>query len=123
MLQPHIVKTLEQASRFIFVPTTEQEYDRLVELLDALTDIVRDDENHPLARMMDVIGTLIEIYEDEHVPEPAANPIEALKHFMAIHQLRQKDLPEIGSQGVVSDILNGRRELNLRQIRALEPAL
>jgi HTH-type transcriptional regulator/antitoxin HigA len=38
---------------------------------------------------------------------------------MAQHGLRQADLPEIGSQGVVSEILAGRRELNLRQVRAL----
>jgi HTH-type transcriptional regulator/antitoxin HigA len=38
---------------------------------------------------------------------------------MEQHGLRQADLPEIGSQGVVSEILSGRRELNLRQIRAL----
>ena len=35
------------------------------------------------------------------------------------HGLRQSDLPEIGSQGVVSEILNGKRELNVRQIREL----
>jgi HTH-type transcriptional regulator/antitoxin HigA len=38
---------------------------------------------------------------------------------MQQHGLRQGDLPEIGSQGVVSEILSGRRELNIRQIRAL----
>jgi HTH-type transcriptional regulator/antitoxin HigA len=35
------------------------------------------------------------------------------------HGLRQADLPEVGSQGVVSEVLAGRRELNTRQIRAL----
>jgi HTH-type transcriptional regulator/antitoxin HigA len=35
------------------------------------------------------------------------------------HNLRQSDLPEVGSQGVVSEILSGKRELNVRQIRAL----
>ena len=38
---------------------------------------------------------------------------------MAEHDLRQADLPEVGSQGVVSEILSGKRELNVRQIRAL----
>ena len=45
--------------------------------------------------------------------------IDALRYLMEAHGLRQTDLPEIGSQGVVSEILNGRRELNLRQIKAL----
>ena len=35
------------------------------------------------------------------------------------HELTQSDLPEVGSQGVVSEILNGKRELNVRQVRAL----
>jgi HTH-type transcriptional regulator/antitoxin HigA len=53
----------------VFVPHTEQEYERLVELLDSLIDQVGEDETHPLASMMDVIGVLIEKYEAEHVLE------------------------------------------------------
>lgn len=119
MLQPQILETLEQSVKFIFVPTNEAEYDRLVALLDEITDIVRDDETHPLANMMDVLGVLIEIYESQHIPEPEGDPISVLKYFMEEYDLNQKDLPELGSQGVVSEILNGKRELNLRQIKAL----
>jgi len=68
MLQSQVAETLTQSTEFIFVPTSEEEYERLVELLDEITDIVRDNENHPLARMMDVMGVLIEDYEDEHIP-------------------------------------------------------
>lgn len=42
-----------------------------------------------------------------------------LAYLMQEHGLTQAELPEIGSQGVVSEILAGRRELNVRQIRAL----
>lgn len=42
-----------------------------------------------------------------------------LKYLMEQHGVRQADLAEIGSQGVVSEILSGKRQLNLRQIRAL----
>lgn len=52
----------------VFVPHTEEEYERLVEMLDCLIDQVGEDENHPLASLMEVIGVLIEKYEDEHVP-------------------------------------------------------
>ncbi len=38
---------------------------------------------------------------------------------MRTHHLTQKDLPEVGAQSVVSDILAGKRQLNLRQVRAL----
>lgn len=119
MLQSGIVETLAQSSKYIFVPTRDEEYARLVALLDEITDIVRDDETHPLAKMMDVLGVLIADYEDEHVPEPEGDPISVLQYFMEVYSLRQKDLPELGSQGVVSEILNKKRTLNLRQIKLL----
>ncbi|MFQ6009232.1 MAG: hypothetical protein ACE5K8_09830 [Candidatus Zixiibacteriota bacterium] len=56
-------------SSVVFVPHTESEYQRLVALLDTLIDVVGENENHPLASLMEVIGVLIEKYEDEHVPE------------------------------------------------------
>ena len=58
-----------ELSREIFVPHTEAECGRLVRLLDQLTDEVGNDESHPLASLMEVIGLLIGIYEDGHVPE------------------------------------------------------
>jgi HTH-type transcriptional regulator/antitoxin HigA len=59
-------------SRSVRVPRTEVEYDELVEFLDQLTDQVGEDESHPLASLMDVLGVLIEKYEDEHVAELSA---------------------------------------------------
>ncbi len=56
-------------SAVLFVPHNEQEYQRLVDLLDALVHEVGENETHPLASLMEVIGALIERYEAEHVPE------------------------------------------------------
>jgi len=56
-------------SRAVRVPHTDADYREVVELLDRVTDEVGEDENHPLASLMDVLGVLIEKYEDEHVPE------------------------------------------------------
>ncbi len=53
----------------VFVPHTEEEYQRLVALLDSLVDEVGEDESHPLASLMEIVGVLVEKYEDEHVPE------------------------------------------------------
>ncbi len=53
----------------IFVSHTEQDYNHLVDLLDRLIDQVGEDETHPLASLMDVIGVLIESYENSYVPE------------------------------------------------------
>ena len=38
-------------------------------MLDDLIDVVGENEDHPLASLMEIIGVLIEKYEDEHVPE------------------------------------------------------
>ena len=51
------------------VPRNEREYRRLVKLLDRLIDEVGENEEHPLASMMEVLGVLVEKYEDDHVPE------------------------------------------------------
>ena len=56
-------------AKTVFVPHTEEEYEHLVELLDSLIDRIGEDESHPLASMMGVIGVLIENYEAEHIPE------------------------------------------------------
>ena len=53
----------------VFVPHVQSEYQRLTEVLDTLIDVVGEDEDHPLASLMEVIGVLIEKYEDEHVPK------------------------------------------------------
>ena len=52
----------------VYVPHSEEEYQRLVALLDSFIDEVGEDESHPLASLMEVVGVLIEKYEDEHVP-------------------------------------------------------
>jgi HTH-type transcriptional regulator/antitoxin HigA len=53
----------------IYVPHTEEEYQRLVSFLDGLIDEVGEDETHPLSSLMEIIGVLVEKYEDEHVAE------------------------------------------------------
>jgi HTH-type transcriptional regulator/antitoxin HigA len=53
------------------VPHNDRAYRQLVKQLDRLVDEVGEDESHPLASMMEVMGVLIEKYEDEHVAELA----------------------------------------------------
>jgi HTH-type transcriptional regulator / antitoxin HigA len=49
----------------------------------------------------------------------ASSGADMLRHYMEEIGLSQSDLPEIGSQGVVSEVLNGKRDLNIKQIRRL----
>jgi HTH-type transcriptional regulator/antitoxin HigA len=53
----------------LFVPHTEKQYNQLVKFLDKLIDEVGENENHHLASLMEIIGILIEQYENNHVPE------------------------------------------------------
>ena len=64
-----VMKAWSPISRAVRVPHTEADYREIVELLDRITDEVGENETHPLASLMDVLGVLIEKYEDEHVPE------------------------------------------------------
>lgn len=64
-----VVTHWPEMSARIFVPHTEQEYRQLVAFLDQLIDEIGEDETHPLSSLMEVIGALIERYEDECVPE------------------------------------------------------
>ncbi len=97
----------------------EREYNAAVKRLNELLDEIGDNEKHPLYGFLDTLGTFIQIYEEEHYPIPEAGGAEVLRFLMDEHGLSQSDLPEVGSQGVVSEILSGKRELNVRQIRFL----
>jgi HTH-type transcriptional regulator/antitoxin HigA len=65
----NMTKAWAPVSRAVRVPHTEADYEELVELLDRVTDEVGENEDHPLASLMDVLSVLIEKYEDEHIPE------------------------------------------------------
>ena len=114
-----ISKLWPNIQNILSIPHTEEGYNRLVQLLDGVIDEVGDDESHPLASLMDTLGSLIESYEAQNIPGIEGNPIDTLKALMAEHDLKQSDLPEIAGQGVISEILTGKRQLNVRQIKLL----
>jgi len=51
------------------IPRDEASYQYLVNWLDQLIDEVGENEQHPLASLMEIIGILIEQYENDRVPE------------------------------------------------------
>jgi len=101
------------------VPHSETEYHNLVKTLDLLIDEVGNNQNHRLSPVMETIGRLIEHYEEHHFTFNEASAADALKILMQEHNLKQSDLHEIGSQGVVSEILSGKRTLNIEQIKRI----
>lgn len=94
-------------------------YVQMVAMLEALLAESAGDEQHSAMGLVDIVGDLIADYETAHHPLPEAHGVDALRFLMQQHGLKQGDLAEIGSQGVVSEILGGKRELNIRQIRML----
>ena len=114
-----IAKVWPDIQPIFSVPHNEKDYNKLVNLLDSLIEEVGNNENHPLTSLMETIGSLIETYESQYISEIEGDPIIALNALMEEHGLKQLDLSEIGSQGVVSEILSGKRQLNVRQIKML----
>jgi len=118
MITPEIKRSWTKISPLLNIQN-EQEYEEAVERLNNLIDEVGTDEHHPLYSLLDTLGTVIFAYEEEHYLMPKCRGGDSLQFLMDEHSLTQSELPEVGSQGVVSEIIRGKRELNVRQIRAL----
>jgi len=104
-------------------PRNSEDYSFLEKILDRLSDEVRDDETHPLALAMQIIGDNLEQYDDEHHPDIGANitDVEMVRYLMEKNHLHQKDLADIfGSQANVSKFLNGERQLGKNAILGLK---
>lgn len=96
------------------------EFKRAAAFLDQLLDTIGDDESHRLYGLIDVLGTMIHAYEEKHHPWPSnATGVDVLRYLMDEHGLNQSDLPEIGKQSVVSEVLSGKRTLSKNHIAAL----
>ncbi len=100
---------------------TEEDYNRALNRLDeifaAKPDSTEGDE-------LEILGILIENYEEEHFFVDSPDPIEAIKFRMDQIGLDQQDLTKIiGSKSRTSDLLNRKRPLSVRQIRLLHEKL
>ena len=100
---------------------TEEDYKEALKLADELFDAKPDT---PEGDKLELIVTLIEIYEKEHFPIDNPSPLEAIKFRMDQMGVLPKDLvPFIGSKSKVSEILSGKRTLSLNMIRQLASGL
>ena len=100
-------------------PQSEDDHEHLVAVLDEILDAGGADETSPLATLAERIGELVETYEAERHPIPDASPAEVLAFLMDQNGLKPEDLPEIGAPGVVSAVLDGKRDLDIRQVATL----
>jgi len=96
---------------------TEEEYIKALKRLEVVFDSQVDT---PEGDEADILGLLIEKYEDEYYPIEAPDPIEAIKFRMEQMNMDNKDLAKIiGYKSRVSEIFSRKRKLNLKMIRNL----
>jgi HTH-type transcriptional regulator / antitoxin HigA len=97
---------------------TEEEHDRVLAVVEQLTFAkVRSPEEGALHKLL---VALIEAYETQHYPMDESQPYELLQHIMEASGTRQVDLVGvIGSSGVVSEVINGKRSVSKAQAKAL----
>lgn len=97
---------------------TEADYQAALKEIDMLLDA---EPHSPETDRLEVLSSLVWLYEEAHHPIPAPNPIEALEYYLESRGLTRKALePYIGRMNRVSEIMNRRRRLTLEMIRKLE---
>jgi HTH-type transcriptional regulator/antitoxin HigA len=95
-------------------------YAELLAFVDEVFEKFGHDDQHPIFTLVSLVAERIREYEDRQHPWPdSATPVGCLAFLMDSYGLNQKDLPEVGTQSVVSEILSGKRSINLRQASAL----
>ncbi len=100
---------------------TEQQYDQALIRLDKIFDASLKTKE---GKEAELLVLLIENYEDEHYKIEAPDPIVAIRIRMEELNLKQKDLVGIvGSKGIVSEVLNRKRQLTVKMIRTLSEKL
>jgi HTH-type transcriptional regulator / antitoxin HigA len=97
---------------------SEAEYDRALAIAERLT--FKKDRTEAEIKFLKLVVVLIEDYETEHYPMDDVAPHELLQHLMESNGTRQADLVGlIGSRGVVSEVVNGKRAISKSQAKAL----
>lgn len=101
------------------VPVNKKEYRKQRLLLDKLMQRVLKEEDKHVANLLKLIARNLKEYEENYFPLEKSTPNQVLEFLMQEHGLTQMDLPEIGSQSLVSKILKGERKLTTEHIARL----
>ena len=96
----------------------EEQNQTYIQWLETLTS--RQHVSPAEAKLIALLTLLVEQYEEKHHPVPEAGPLDVIRHLMEANNLRQKDLADVfGTESIVSDVLNGKRDLAKEHIRKL----
>ncbi len=97
---------------------TESENEAMIALAEELEH--RPNRTPEEDTLLELLVTLIEKFEEEHYPLPEGDPHSMLLHLMEARALNQEALVGvIGSRGVVSEVVNGKRSISKAQAKAL----
>lgn len=104
-IQPQVIESEEQNQEFI----------HWLEKLTSARRVTPAQE-----KLIHLLAVLVEEFEAKNYPVPNAGPLDIIRHLMEQHGLRQKDLVDVfGAESIVSDVLNGKRELTKDHIARL----
>jgi HTH-type transcriptional regulator / antitoxin HigA len=96
----------------------EEEHRRAIEILERLT--AQETVSEAEKKLIALLTVLVEQFENKNYPVLDVGPLDIIRHLMEEHQLRQKDLTDVfGTESIVSDVLNGKRDLNKDHIKRL----
>ncbi len=100
---------------------TEQTYERFVTLLEELLAKEEDESlSEQESLLIELLVVIVQEYESQNVSLPASSPLDILAHLMDAQGLKQSNLVGVvGSSGIVSEIVNGKREISKTQARSL----
>mgnify|MGYP001560728979 CR=1 FL=1 len=91
---------------------SEADYDHTVEFMNMLLDVVGDDEDHPMAGLLELVSDLVSNYDEVQNAIEPSEPKEVLRYLVELRGLTQNDLAGIVPQGNLSAILAGRRKIS-----------
>ncbi len=97
----------------------DRDYEEATRVADKLLEAGALDKAHPGHSLFMTISDLIYAHDQRHYPMSEMNGVEMLRFLMEQHGLKQNQLPEVGRQSVVSQILAGKRSLTVDHIRNL----
>ncbi|MGD1896443.1 MAG: type II toxin-antitoxin system HigA family antitoxin [Phormidesmis sp.] len=100
---------------------TEKDYEKFLSVLESLLEKDEDSGLLPSEDLLvDLLLVLVQAYEKQATDLPSASPLDVLRHLMEANNLSQANLVGvIGSSGVVSEVMNGKREISKSQARSL----
>ncbi len=113
------VEHWEMVAPMVCTPKTPEDYDVLLDNFEQAMTLFGKRDNSPFTGLITAMSHAAMEYEGNMNNEIKGNGLDALRYLIKLHKIQQNNLKEIGSQGVVSEILNGKRSLTLRHVRAL----